>query len=75
MREDQFRLPTVFHLEPKSLGDDFEFVAIIAQAVISTNAFQAVDQGFGFLLKFLLYQFLAPVLNSFRYSATTRWLM
>ncbi|GCV20826.1 hypothetical protein ExPUPEC119_02829 [Escherichia coli] len=57
------------------LSDNFEFVTVVAQAVVRTDAFQAVDQGFGFVSKFQFYHVRAPVLNSFRYSATIRRLM
>lgn len=40
-------------LVQKHLGDDFELITIIAQAVVSADAFQVVDQGFGLLLKLL----------------------
>lgn len=36
-------------LVQKHLGDDFEFVAIVAQAVVGTDTFQVVDQRFGLL--------------------------
>ena len=62
----------VQELVQKGLGNDLEFVTVVAQAIVGADAFQAVDQGFGFLLKFQLYHARAPVLNSFRYSATTR---
>ena len=68
----------------KNLGDDLEFVAIIAQAIRGANGLEAVDEFAGALFKLLGYQGCAPMWpppvrwpaeNSFMYSATTRWLM
>ena len=68
----------------EDLGDDLEFVAIVAQAIRGANGLEAVDQLAGALFKLLGYQACAPkwppsvrwpAENSFMYSATTRWLM
>ena len=67
----------------KDLGDDLEFVAIIAEAVVGADRLEVVDQLPGALFKFLRYQGCAPVWgpvrepaeNSFMYSFTTSRLM
>ncbi len=46
----------------KDLGDDLEFVAVVAQAIGGADGFYAVDQLTRALFKFLRYQRGAPVL-------------
>jgi hypothetical protein len=75
----------VEELVEKNLGDDLEFVAIVAQTVGGANGLEAVDQLAGALFKLLVTKGVllcyrlppvrAPAENSFMYSATTSWLM
>ena len=70
-------------LVEKDLGDDLEFVAVVAKAIGSADTLEAVDELAGAFFKILRDQVRAPVrvpvlepaINSFMYSATTSWLM
>jgi hypothetical protein len=41
----------VEELVEENLGDNFELVAVVAEAVVSADAFEVVDEGDGLLLE------------------------
>src|SRR5574343_591035 len=63
----------------KDLGNDFEFIAIVAKPVGGANGLEVINKLSGALFKLLRYHARTPArlpeANSFIYSATTSWLM